>query len=211
MATLTRKLAGEYSVLYESCLVRPKSQSGGRADRPAGSRRTRGATTRWPRRSKMPWYVVAVIHSMEVGRRFHPPSPQRRPVEKPDDARSGRTPEDRQTAVHVGGERDRRFSATRASPRGRTGASRGRSTSSRATTAGAIATTTRPCSRPTSGASRTTTREGKYVADGRFSPTAVSQQCGAAVLLKRLQDGGRVARGDGPAGAPARQPARGGD
>ena len=27
---------------------------------------------------------------------------------------------------------------------------------------------------------------GKYVADGRFSPTAVSQQCGAAVLLKRL-------------------------
>ena len=27
---------------------------------------------------------------------------------------------------------------------------------------------------------------GKYVADGHFSPTAVSQQCGAALLLKRL-------------------------
>jgi lysozyme family protein len=28
---------------------------------------------------------------------------------------------------------------------------------------------------------------GKYVADGSFSPTAVSAQCGAAVMLKRLQ------------------------
>src|SRR5436309_2013959 len=39
---------------------------------------------------------------------------------------------------------------------------------------------------------------GKYVADGRFSPTAVSQQCGAAVLLKRLQEGGRAAVAEGP-------------
>jgi cell wall-associated NlpC family hydrolase len=31
---------------------------------------------------------------------------------------------------------------------------------------------------------------GKFVADGRFSPTAVSQQCGAAVLLKRLAQTG---------------------
>lgn len=28
--------------------------------------------------------------------------------------------------------------------------------------------------------------KGKYVADGKYSPTAVSKQCGAAVLLKRL-------------------------
>jgi lysozyme family protein len=33
---------------------------------------------------------------------------------------------------------------------------------------------------------------GKYVADGKFSPTAKSQQCGAAVLLKVLQDGGDI-------------------
>src|SRR5439155_371250 len=39
---------------------------------------------------------------------------------------------------------------------------------------------------------------GKYVADGRFSQTAVSQQCGAAVLLKRLQEGGRAAVAEGP-------------
>jgi lysozyme family protein len=33
---------------------------------------------------------------------------------------------------------------------------------------------------------------GKYIADGKFSPTAKSQQCGAAVLLKSLQDGGDI-------------------
>jgi lysozyme family protein len=33
---------------------------------------------------------------------------------------------------------------------------------------------------------------GKYIADGKFSPTAKSQQCGAAVLLKLLQDGGDI-------------------
>jgi lysozyme family protein len=33
---------------------------------------------------------------------------------------------------------------------------------------------------------------GKYVADGKFSPSAVSQQCGAAVLLRRLAQSGAV-------------------
>lgn len=33
---------------------------------------------------------------------------------------------------------------------------------------------------------------GKYVADGRFSATARSQQCGAAVMLKLLQDAGEI-------------------
>ena len=40
---------------------------------------------------------------------------------------------------------------------------------------------------------------GKYVADGRFSPTAVSQQVGAALLLKQLASAdGRVAIPAGP-------------
>jgi lysozyme family protein len=33
---------------------------------------------------------------------------------------------------------------------------------------------------------------GKYVADGTWSPTAVSQQCGAAVLLRRLAETGAL-------------------
>ena len=34
--------------------------------------------------------------------------------------------------------------------------------------------------------------QGKYVADGRWSETAVSQQCGAMVLVKRLQETGHI-------------------
>lgn len=34
--------------------------------------------------------------------------------------------------------------------------------------------------------------KGKYVADGRWSETAVSQQCGAAVLLRRMAEKGEI-------------------
>jgi lysozyme family protein len=44
--------------------------------------------------------------------------------------------------------------------------------------------------------------QGKYVGDGQWSETAVSQQCGAMVLLKRLQEQGQIrvdlTRGSGP-------------
>jgi lysozyme family protein len=36
---------------------------------------------------------------------------------------------------------------------------------------------------------------GKYVADGRWSPTAVSAQCGAAVILRRMAEKGLLAGG----------------
>ena len=32
--------------------------------------------------------------------------------------------------------------------------------------------------------------KGKYVADGRFDPEAVSKQCGAAVMIRALVDRG---------------------
>jgi hypothetical protein len=41
-------------------------------------------------------------------------------------------------------------------------------------------------------------RAGKYVADGSFSPTAVSGQCGAAVLLRRLAEHGHIDFRDQP-------------
>lgn len=39
---------------------------------------------------------------------------------------------------------------------------------------------------------------GKYVADGRWSDTAVSQQCGAAVILRRLAERGEIEFADQP-------------
>jgi lysozyme family protein len=38
---------------------------------------------------------------------------------------------------------------------------------------------------------------GKYVADGRWSDTAVSRQCGAAAIIKRLEQRGEIASFDG--------------
>ena len=40
---------------------------------------------------------------------------------------------------------------------------------------------------------------GKYVADGRWSDTAVSRQAGAAVVLRRMAEAGEVAFDEGPA------------
>ena len=45
-------------------------------------------------------------------------------------------------------------------------------------------------------------RAGKYVADGKWSPTAVSGQCGCAVLLRRLAELGDVAFDDQPEPVP---------
>jgi lysozyme family protein len=41
--------------------------------------------------------------------------------------------------------------------------------------------------------------KGKFVADGKYSPTAVSQQCGAAVILKRLTQMGQTGIAPHPA------------
>jgi lysozyme family protein len=41
-------------------------------------------------------------------------------------------------------------------------------------------------------------KSGKYVADGRWSDTAVSRQCGAAVLLRRMAESGRIDFPDPP-------------
>jgi lysozyme family protein len=42
-------------------------------------------------------------------------------------------------------------------------------------------------------------RSGKYVADGTWSDTAVSQQCGAAVLLRRMAENNQISFADQPA------------
>jgi len=48
-------------------------------------------------------------------------------------------------------------------------------------------------------------RSGKYVADGKWDQAAVSQQCGAMVLLKRLEAAGVISFGSAPV-QPTRQP-----
>ena len=47
---------------------------------------------------------------------------------------------------------------------------------------------------------------GKYVADGTWSDTAISQQCGGAVILRRLAERGDIEFSDQPAPAPGSPP-----
>ena len=47
---------------------------------------------------------------------------------------------------------------------------------------------------------------GKYIADGTWSDTAVSKQCGAAVILRRMAEEGLVSFRDQPAPAAGRPP-----
>lgn len=47
---------------------------------------------------------------------------------------------------------------------------------------------------------------GKYVADGTWSDTAVSRQCGAAVLLRRMAEVGEIDFADQPGPAPEAEP-----
>lgn len=49
-------------------------------------------------------------------------------------------------------------------------------------------------------------RSGKYVADGTWSDTAQSKQCGAAVLLRRMAESGVIEFDDQPAPAPDAAP-----
>ncbi|MCX9154962.1 hypothetical protein OPU71_02355 [Niveibacterium sp. 24ML] len=49
-------------------------------------------------------------------------------------------------------------------------------------------------------------RSGKYVADGTWSDTAVSKQCGAAVMLRRMAESGIIEFHDQPAPAPDAPP-----
>lgn len=46
-------------------------------------------------------------------------------------------------------------------------------------------------------------RAGKYIADGKWDPTAVSEQCGAMVLLKRMEQLGHIRLGASAPSAPS--------
>ena len=69
MAALSKGLAEEYSLLYESCLIRPNRKAAiGQVVRRLAANRPRYEKV--AKALKMPWYVVAVIHNMEAGGDF---------------------------------------------------------------------------------------------------------------------------------------------
>ena len=196
MPALTNSLRRQYTLLYQSCLIRPARKA--TVDQTA--RRLAANRARYDKvaaATGIPWYVVAVIHSMEAGgdftRHLHNGDPlTARTTHVP----AGRPPKGKppftweQSAIDaltyrgLTRRKDWSIPSTLYELEGYNGF-------------GYRDHHPQVLSPYLWSFSNHYTR-GKYVADGRFSSTAVSQQCGAAVLLKRLQDGGRAAITAGP-------------
>jgi lysozyme family protein len=196
MPAFTRKLAREYSLLYESCLIRPSRKA-------AVARTARRLTANRARYEKvagalkMPWYVVGAIHNMESGGDFSRHLHNGDPL-------TGRT-------THVPAGRPKRGRPPFTWEQSATDALRyqGFDAWKDWSIPGALYKLEgyngwgyrdhHPgVNSPYLWSFSNHYAKGKYVADGRFSATATSQQCGAAVLLRQLQGGGRITVDVGP-------------
>jgi lysozyme family protein len=187
MATMTNAQRKRYELLYESCLVRPRR-------RPALDQLVQRITANKARYAKVgkalgvPWYVVGIIHSLEASgdfsRHLHNGDPlSARTTHVP----AGRPPMGKPPftweasaidALRLRGMdrwRDWSVSGTLYELEGYNGFGY------------RDHHPTVPSPYLWSFSNHYT--RGKYVADGRFSAAAVSQQCGAALLLKRLVSG----------------------
>lgn len=184
MAALSRSLASEYSLLYESCLIRPNRKA-------AVGQVVRRLTANRPRYEKvaealkMPWYVVAVIHNMEAGgdfkRHLHNGDPLSArtthvPAGRPKTGKPPFTWEasaiDALTGQGLGTWKDWSIPGALYKLEGYNGwGYRDHHPTVKS---------------PYLWSFSNHYTKGKFVRDNVFSPTAVSKQCGAAVLLSNL-------------------------
>jgi lysozyme family protein len=196
VAALTKTARSRYELLYDSLLIRPNR----RATVNQLAQKVAANKARYEKVAKplgMPWYVVAVIHSLEASgnftRHLHNGDPLNArtthvPAGRP---RSGRPPFtweqsaiDALTYQGFGKWTDWSVPGTLYKLEGYNGFG--------------YRDHHPQCLSPYLWSFSNHYARGKYVADGRFSATSISQQCGAAVLLKRLQEGGRAAVAEGP-------------
>jgi lysozyme family protein len=196
VATLTKRLGREYRLLYASCLIRPNRRA--EVDRIA--RRLTANRRRYEKVAKtlkMPWYVVAVIHALEAGmdftRHLHNGDPLTArtthvPAGRP---RAGRPPFTWEASA-IDALRGQGFAqwSDWSVP--------GILYKLEAYNGWGYRERHPQVLSPYLWSFSNHYARGKYVADGRFSTTAVSAQCGAAVLLKRLEERGKAAVEAGP-------------
>ena len=198
MAALTNAQRGNYELLYESCLVRPNRRA-------AVDQLVARITASRPRYQQVgkalgiPWYVVGIIHSLEASgnftRHLHNGDPLTArtthvPAGRPKTGKPPFTWE--QSAIDalryqgLAEWKDWSVPGTLFELEGYNGFG--------------YRDHHPDVPSPYLWSFSNHYTRGKYVADGRFSPTAVSQQCGAAVLLKRLSasNGRRIVVQPGP-------------
>jgi lysozyme family protein/cell wall-associated NlpC family hydrolase len=187
LATLNKGLRQNYNLLYQSLLIRPARRAA--VDQMA--RRITANKARYQKVGKaigMPWYVVGIIHSLEAGGDFtkhlHNGDPLTArtthvPVGRP---KTGKPPFKWEASAidALSGFRawkDWSIPGTLFKLEGYNGFG--------------YRDHHPNVPSPYLWSFSNHYTKGKYVADGKFSPTAVSQQVGAAVLLKRLSAGDR--------------------
>jgi lysozyme family protein len=195
MAALTNAERQRYNLLYQSCLIRPARRAAvDRLVRRIAANRRRYAKV--ARVLGIPWYVIGIVHSLEAGgdftRHLHNGDPLSArtthvPIGRPKTGRPPFTWEASATDAlrYQGLDRWKDWSIP------------GTLYKFEAYNGFGYRDHHPDVPSPYLWSFSNHYTRGKYVADGRFSPTAVSQQCGAAVLLKRLAASGnrRVAVG----------------
>ena len=192
----TRRLQAEYEQLYRDCEIRPArfATVDGLADRLVAERGRYQAVSET---TGVPWYFIGAVHNMESGLRFdrhlhngdplsartvHVPAGRPRRGEPP-----FRWEESAADALRLQGlHRVRDWSL----PRLLYELERYNGWGYRLYHPWVKSPYLWGCSKHY--------ESGKYVADGTWSDTAVSRQCGAAVLIRRLQERGDIAPLDGP-------------
>jgi lysozyme family protein len=186
MATLSKGLRQNYNLLYQSLLIRPAR----RAAVDQMVRRITASKARYQKVAKavgMPWYVVGIIHSLEAGGNFTKHMHNGDPLTaRTTHVPAGRPPRGNppftweasaQDALQLHGfdrwhdwgvagvmfklEQYNGWGYRQFHPQ---------------------------VLSPYLWSFSQHYQKGKYVADGHFDPAAVSQQCGAAVLLRRMVD-----------------------
>ncbi len=193
MAALTQGARKQYELLYDSLLIRPNR----RASVDQLAKKITANKARYEKVAKplgMPWYVVAVIHSLEASgnftRHLHNGDPLNArtthvPAGRPKTGRPPFTWEqsaiDALTYQGFGTWKDWSIPGTLYKLEGYNGFG--------------YRDHHPNVPSPYLWSFSNHYTKGKYVADGRFSPSAISQQCGAAVLLKRLQKGSKTGGG----------------
>jgi lysozyme family protein len=184
MAALTQSGRKRYDLLYESCLVRPSRRAA--VDQQVA--RITASKARYQKVGKalgIPWYVVGIIHSLEASGDFtkhlHNGDPlTARTTHVPAGRPKTGNPPFTWEASAIDALRGRGLNAWKDwSPAGTLFQLEGYNGFDYRDHHPGV-----PSPYLWSFSNHYT--RGKYVADGRFSPTAVSQQCGAAILLKRL-------------------------
>ena len=192
--TLNSALRAEYNDLFDTCVIRPARE--GEVDKIAKTITTnKGRYEAISSASSVPWFMIGAIHSLEGSLHFgthlhNGDSLKRKTVNEP----AGRPPGEPPFTFEESAIDALKFDRMSVGLDGSLAAILFKLESFNG-----FGSRRRQINSPYLWSFSNHYTSGKFVADGVFSPTAVSKQCGAAVILRRLAELGTISfDGDQP-------------